>query len=356
MKLLYATSITYPSPYANRMQTVAMATAFAAILSEKFMLAGASLRDIPAPHSDIRKGPSPVLALRYVLRIRKEGYTHVFTREERLLAFMLVCARLLRLQTKFFLECHTLPLDPLAAYAMRNAHGLVTVTAALADDLAHTQRIPRSRILVAHDAVAPDRFAALPSRSQARAQLGIDADAMVIAYTGSFGARYPWKGVDVLLDSVAHADADWRYYLVGGTNEEIAALRARYRDPRIALHPHRAQEELPLVLAAADVLVLPNKRGYVHAERHTSPLKLFEYLASGVPMLVSDLPSVREVVTEDEVAFFEPNDPLALADGIRAIFADPERAHARAVRAQALAREHTWDARAAAIISFMDTV
>ena len=77
---------------------------------------------------------------------------------------------------------------------------------------------------------------------------------------------------------------------------------------------------MPYWLKSADVLVLPNKKGEKISERYTSPLKLFEYMASGRPMIVSDLSSLREIVSAETAMFVEPNDPQALVSGIRGVF------------------------------------
>jgi glycosyltransferase involved in cell wall biosynthesis len=102
-------------------------------------------------------------------------------------------------------------------------------------------------------------------------------------------------------------------------------------------------------LAAASIVVLPNTASAI-SDRYTSPLKLFEYLAMGRAIVASDLPSIREVLTDGVTASLVPSgDPVALAGALRALANDPARAAALGAEARRLAPRYTWSARAATI-------
>ena len=136
---------------------------------------------------------------------------------------------------------------------------------------------------------------------------------------------------------------------------DVARLR-RYAAglDHVRIDGFQPAERVPLYLAAADVGVVPNRKSPAISARYTSPLKVFEAKAAGLPLVASDLPSLREVLGEDEALFVTPEDSRALADGICRLLADgPERAR-RAARMRASAPEHTWDARAARIVQWMD--
>ena len=111
---------------------------------------------------------------------------------------------------------------------------------------------------------------------------------------------------------------------------------------------------MPLYQAAADVLVLPNTAQAAISREHTSPLKLFEYMAAGRPIVASDLPSLREVLRHGDNAWLmQPDDPAALAQGIQHLLAEPALAARLAAQAQEEVQAYTWEQRAANILRFV---
>ena len=120
---------------------------------------------------------------------------------------------------------------------------------------------------------------------------------------------------------------------------------------------HVAPSEVPTWLAAADIAVLPNSGTSVIGSRYTSPLKLYEYLAAGCPIVASDVPAVREVVTDGETAVLvRPDDPEALGDGIAGLLAVPVLAQRIGALGRLWVQGSTWDARATAIRVFVEGV
>ena len=118
------------------------------------------------------------------------------------------------------------------------------------------------------------------------------------AVVGYSGHLYPWKGVDLLLDALAELPGV-RGLVVGG-HPGGAATSARLQnraraslacESRVTFTGMVRPREVAARLEPADVLVLPNPATVV-SERYTSPLKLFEYLALGRPIVASDLPGV----------------------------------------------------------------
>ena len=79
--------------------------------------------------------------------------------------------------------------------------------------------------------------------------------------------------------------------------------------------------------------VLPNSGKSDISAKYTSPLKLFSYMAAGKPIVASDLPSCARGASEKNAFLVAPDDPEALAEGIRYALAHPEEAAKRAAQA-----------------------
>jgi glycosyltransferase involved in cell wall biosynthesis len=157
--------------------------------------------------------------------------------------------------------------------------------------------------------------------------------------------------VDTLVRAIALLP-DARAVIVGGHPKEgdlarvtslVGALGIGSRVELTGLVP---PAEVAGRLAPASVLVLPNSASAI-SNRYTSPLKLFEYLAMGRPIVASDLPAFREILTDGDTALLvPPDDPRALAQALSRLSADPPLAASLASRARALAPSFTWAARA----------
>ena len=220
----------------------------------------------------------------------------------------------------------------------RTAEGYVTITRLLATDLG-------------------DRFGARPRVTTApsgvrsiRARTYAPPDRTgppVVAYAGHF---YPWKGADVLVEALALLPQVCGLFIGGQPGESDGArLRAlagaRCLQERVTFTGLVPPSDVAALLAGADVLVLPTVA--TPYARYTSPLKLFEYMAAGRPIVASDLPPLREVVDHGRTALLvEPGDPVALAEGVRTLLDDPPAAQRMARAAFEQAADYTWERRA----------
>ncbi len=186
-----------------------------------------------------------------------------------------------------------------------------------------------------------------------RKELGLPQDSFLVMYAGHL---YGWKGAHVLLEA-AKVTSDMMFVFVGGTIEDVAWARKEYENvSNILILGHRPKTEVPKYLAAADALVLPNVGSTEESIKFTSPLKLFEYIASGVPVVASDLPSVRSVIGENEVFFFPPGNVEALANVLGYIQTHSVEAQSVATRALEVSGRYTWDAHVRNLITFFQSV
>ncbi|QDV06796.1 Alpha-D-kanosaminyltransferase [Planctomycetes bacterium Poly30] len=227
---------------------------------------------------------------------------------------------------------------------------VVAISGGVRDDLI-ALGVPERRICVEHDAIDAGLGDRLPTREEARRALGIDASRPVVLYAGGL---LRWKGVDGLVDAAGRLD-DALVLIVGGMEADIGALRERAAGMgNVRIDGFQEAARIPTYLAAADVGVVPNRRTPRISSHYTSPLKVFEAMAAGLPLVVSDLPSLRDAVGPTGAAVFvEPEDPAALAAGISGLLDDPAARSSLAERARAAVQGCTWEARAHRILAFM---
>lgn len=193
------------------------------------------------------------------------------------------------------------------------------------------------------NATSVEEFSSTLSQGEARMRLGLP-DGPSVVYTGHL---YAWKGVDTLASAAAHVAA--AVYIVGGTQKDVAAFKERWGHlPNLHVTGYRPHEEMPLWQRAADVVVLPNSGKEKISEHYTSPMKLFEYMASGTPIVASKLPSIEELAGEGRAILVAPDDADALAAGIAKALSGGTQKESE--RARDWIQDHTWQKRAARVL------
>lgn len=168
-----------------------------------------------------------------------------------------------------------------------------------------------------------------------RSRLGLDGDHRIVLYTGTFEE---YQGLPLLIRSVASVverRPDVRFVLVGGTAPEIEELhRVVERNGvggAVLLVPKVEPEEVFLFHAIADVLVTTRTQGT------NTPLKIYQYLRSGLPIVATDIPSHTQVLSDETAELVEP-EPEAIARGILRVLEDHGQARSLADAAKDLAR------------------
>lgn len=250
-------------------------------------------------------------------------------------------------------EVHSLPEKKMPKFYKRiweNVSSFVVISQGLKDDLIK-QGVHQNSVVIARDAVDLAMFDIKESREACREKLGLDHGEKMLVYTGHL---YGWKGADTLADAASLLDSDIHVYFVGGTEDDVKRFKNTYQSDRVHILGWKPQREMPFWQKAADVLILPNSAERRISTHYTSPLKLFEYMVSGRPIVCSDIPSLREVLGGEEAVFFKPDDPASLAQAVKDVFARlPEREKiADSVRLRAL-KLYGWPARSECIANFI---
>ena len=243
--------------------------------------------------------------------------------------------------------------DELEAQVLRGADLRLCVSEEVA---AQVRSIARGqRTAVVPNGVDTTPFDRLPSSADARRRFGLQ-DASSIALF--IGALRPWHGVDVAIRAIGKLGAANDVSLVivgdGPIKDHLAQLAlAEGVSERVRFLGQLDHDDVPAILAAADVALAPYP---ALSDFSFSPLKLYEYLAAGVPIVASDVGQIRDVLNGGRFGtLVKPGDVDELAAAIDSVSRQPEsvRQAAAAGRAHTFA-SHRWHDRATMITMLID--
>ena len=229
------------------------------------------------------------------------------------------------------------------------ADGVVTTTSGIRDGFADSYGERRRTLVVPNgcDIAGLGRFPGLAQDQPPR-----------VVYAGQL---YPWKGVDVLVEAMAETPSA-QLVILGGFETEPDLERVRRLVQTTGLADRTSmlgtvpQARVAAELARAAVVVVPFLRSAM-SERHTSPIKAFEAMGAGRPIVASDLPSTREVLSDGRDALLvPPGDAQSLASAVRRLLEDRELATRLAQAAFEKAPRYTWDARARRLVELFEEV
>jgi len=254
---------------------------------------------------------------------------------------------------KIFYDIHDYPRS--AFFCLRvlsRAIGLSVQTRGKVEALRRDFGVPAGKIVYWPNGTDVERFDIQLSSNEARVKLGLPETGKIVLYSGSLQR---WKGAETFVAATALLP-DAFVYIVGGAKDDIERFRFMIHESRImnlVLVGQKPWSEIPVWLKAADVLVLPNTGREDISRFYTSPMKLFEYMASGRPIVASDIPSICEIVNETMVFFAEPDNPESFAAVIQLALVNSGEAHRRSECAREEVRKYTWEARARKILAAM---
>ncbi len=232
----------------------------------------------------------------------------------------------------------------LYGHAVRRGCAIVAATRAYAEEIPRLWNTLPAKVLYEPDGVSLSDFTGLPAKEEARTQLRLPLDKTIILYAGS---DVPWKGVYLLRQAATLLPDGYLTVFVG----DIAPDGGAPPSQKKLYVGHQPYTQIPLWLAAADVLVLLGDSRSEIARRYTSPLKRFEYMASRRPIGAVDLPSSRDILSEDR-AFLAAPVPEALAHSIEAAATSPNRT-GLAEAAYRAVEPLDWQRRAGRILAFI---
>lgn len=233
----------------------------------------------------------------------------------------------------------------------RGAARLLVTTEALREELERRYARPLSPPFAqwAPNGVDLKRYRDLPDPPQSRASLGL-REAFTLGYTGHF---YSGRGIELMAE-LARRNPDLQFLWAGGEPAAVNRWRARLEQSGLSnvhLMGFVPNRRIPLVHAACDALLMPYGRrievsGGGDTSRFANPMKAFEYMASGRPILSSDVQVFGEILNPENALLLPPEDVDAWDRAVKDLVANPAPFQARAARAREQAASYDWTARA----------
>lgn len=179
-------------------------------------------------------------------------------------------------------------------------------------------------------------------------------------YAIFFGAFSPWQGISTMLAAVRLPEwpAGVRLVLAGDGAERSKVEAAAATCDKILYIGTKGYRDLPGFVGPACVGLCVKDDGGTHANTGWSPLKLYEMMAAGLPVIVTKLPGQFELVESARAGVvIEPGDPLALAKAVAGIMNNPAEAREMGERGHGVVlREHSWDRRAQDTLDVLSSV
>jgi len=379
MKLIYIANIKIPTEKGHGLQTIKMC--------EAFSNAGVKIELwVPKRFNAIKESPFDFYGVKPIFEVKKISvvdlipFDRIFGRFANLVeSFSFAIFVLFRLcgektdiiysrdqfiswflsfsSKKFVYEIHSFPKHAgLYKSIWQKAHKIVAITQGL-KNLLIKNGIGADKILVAPDAVDLADFESVSQiDDDLKIELGFPNDEFLIGYIGKFKTLGMEKGIKTMIEALSILDRDAKMVFVGGEELEIKEyknLANRFNvSAQCVFIGYQPRLRAIKYIKAMDALVIPFPN-VPHYAFYASPLKLFEYMASGRPIIASDLPALKEVLNDKNALFFKPESAADLARTIKMLKSSQMLGYHLSQQALADVRQYTWANRARKIADFI---
>ena len=234
--------------------------------------------------------------------------------------------------------------------------GIVVISGALKRKLMELG-IDENKVLVAPSCVDLNSYMELASKNKLEFinKLSLPIDKNLVVYTGHL---YEDRGIEELVESAKFLDDNTVVIIVGGLPKDVKRVRSQVNESglsgKVIVLGNLPSSLIPSYQLSADVLVMPYSEKW-QLKQWSSPMKMFEYMASKRPIVASDFPIIREVLNEKNSVLVRPGSAVDLAEGIKKYLGDASYSASTAQKAFEDVGEYTWEKRANRILEFMES-
>ncbi len=283
----------------------------------------------------------------------------IYTRDFSFLYFLSFLPSFMRPKQKIIFEAHTIYHQSskkvnfsMEKRALKMADYYISISNGIKNDLIDFFGIKDKDVKVLPDAVDFSKIKKFLKKKKDLKKKYCD-NCFLVLYAGSFKK---WKGVDFLLKATPFLKINnFKIVLAGLSENEKKYYKNFLKDKKYAekiyLEKYLSEDDLFALLSVADLGVIPNAKFKI-GEKYTSPLKVFEYMAFSLPIVASDLPSLRELLVEEKNAlFFEPENSRDLAEKINILYKNQALREKMKKNNFIKSQNYSWQKRAKEIIA-----
>jgi len=327
MKILYLSASTFPSDSANSIQVMRMCEAFAT-LGHQVTLVGYQ--------GDLLMGTREIFHRYWGLLLVLHGVTWLI-----LYIPVMLCWDGLR-------ECSTY------LWCTKSISCLLRMGRFEKDGSgrwqSHRVLNHSNKVVVAHDAAKEPVCSSAPKSIEKKIAEARERGQMIAVYAGKISSE---KSMQLLVEQGLCARTPFVYFVIcGGSPEELDVWRKKLEVlPNVLLTGRLSPRVVGCVLRTADVCIAPFAKVGAGRVGWFSPLKLFEYMAAGKPLIVSDLPPLREIVDPEIGALCSPENILDWVGVLKDFYEHPEKRKTMGAKAyQRFLRYYRWEVRAQMVL------
>jgi glycosyltransferase involved in cell wall biosynthesis len=211
--------------------------------------------------------------------------------------------------------------------------------------------IKRVKVVIAHDGADPINKKIVQSKN---INLKINKSKINCGYIGHL---YEGRGIGIILE-IAKYLTETSFHIVGGNESDVNFWRSKNMRTNVIFHGYVNNNKIPSILNQFDILLAPYQKqvlleNKLNTAQWMSPLKIFEYMAAGKPIICSDLLVIKEILTHRVNALLVNSDnPKEWVQSIIEVCSDSSLSNQLGQRARIdLLKDFTWKIRAKKILN-----
>lgn len=251
-------------------------------------------------------------------------------------------------------DVHGIPSSKFSYWVYKKTDGNMCISKTLAGTLQENLNLSPIKVHHAHSGVKLERFHIKDDKVELRSKLHLDTNKILLCYTGKVYYRY--KEIDYFLEIAKNLNGNAHFVIVGGRPDHVKRWdeeRQKKNIENVTFRSFVPPTEIPLYLRASDLLISyypPMKVNDI-----CSPGKLFEYLASGTPIVAAKFKSTEEIIKDGVNGFLVPPfDPIMFSKKIKEVIRLQNKWDFIGKNAMDTAKNFTWQKRALRFIEYAE--